>query len=104
MQCSAGNLVPFSLNFLSDTFETQTEASVGKQAGNRGFELVMREKSILYMSLVRELSPFDDPLHQGFLHGRNRMLYQPGSGWLIGRGDHSPRGKKARIEIIVLMN
>ncbi len=34
-----GNLTPFTLNFLSDAFDTATEAEKGNQSGNRGFEL-----------------------------------------------------------------
>ena len=37
-----GNLTPFNLNFLSDTYETAAEAEKGGLAGNRGFELVRK--------------------------------------------------------------
>lgn len=36
----AGILTPFTINFLSDSFDTAIEAENGNLAGNRGFELV----------------------------------------------------------------
>ncbi len=71
----AGILTPFSLNFLSDAYETGTESEKGGLAGNRGFELVRRKKEATNM---KNLVFFVFFLISGLFHGRHRVLNRPG--------------------------